>query len=55
VDSTVVIVENAGKGSALLVDEMIRKQEVGMKHLGVFGQNLPAVAGAAIRARAASR
>jgi chemotaxis protein histidine kinase CheA len=54
-DRIVAIGENAGKGSAFLVDEMIRNQEVVMKHLGVFGQNLPAVAGAAILARAASR
>ena len=47
-DGIVVIVENAGKVSALLVDEMISKQEVVIKNLGAFMQNLPGVAGAAI-------
>ena len=47
-DGIVVIVENAGKVTALLVDEMISKQEVVIKNLGAFMQNLPGVAGAAI-------
>lgn len=47
-DGIVVIVENAGKVSALLVDEMVSKQEVVIKNLGAFMQNLPGVAGAAI-------
>lgn len=47
-DGIVVIVENAGKVSALLVDEMVSKQEVVIKNLGGFMQNLPGVAGAAI-------
>jgi two-component system chemotaxis sensor kinase CheA len=47
-DGIVVIVENAGKVSALLVDEMISKQEVVIKNLGGFMQNLPGVAGASI-------
>jgi two-component system chemotaxis sensor kinase CheA len=47
-DGIVVIVENAGKISALLVDEMVSKQEVVIKNLGAFMQNLPGVAGAAI-------
>ncbi len=47
-DGIVVIVENAGKISALLVDEMVSKQEVVIKNLGAYMQNLPGVAGAAI-------
>ena len=47
-EGIVVIVENAGKVSALLVDEMVSKQEVVIKNLGGFMQNLPGVAGAAI-------
>ena len=47
-DGIVVIVEHAGKVSALLVDEMVSKQEVVIKNLGAFMQNLPGVAGAAI-------
>ncbi len=47
-EGIVVIVENAGKISALLVDEMVSKQEVVIKNLGGFMQNLPGVAGAAI-------
>jgi two-component system chemotaxis sensor kinase CheA len=47
-DGIVVIVEHAGKVSALLVDEMVSKQEVVIKNLGAFMQNLPGVAGGAI-------
>ena len=47
-DGIVVIVEANGKVCALLVDEMISKQEVVIKSLGAFMQNLPGVAGAAI-------
>lgn len=47
-DGIVVIVEHGGKTSALLVDEMISKQEVVIKNLGAFMQNLPGVAGGAI-------
>ena len=47
-DGIVVIVETSGKSSALLVDEMISKQEVVIKNLGAFMQNLPGVAGGAI-------
>ncbi len=43
-----VIVEHSGKISALLVDELISKQEVVIKSLGAFMQNLPGVAGGAI-------
>ncbi|HEY0947095.1 MAG TPA: chemotaxis protein CheA [Opitutaceae bacterium] len=44
----VVIVENAGRSYALLVDELLNKQEVVVKNLGSFLQNLPGVAGGAI-------
>ncbi len=47
-DGIVVIVETSGKVSALLVDELISKQEVVIKNLGAFMQNLPGVAGGAI-------
>lgn len=47
-EGIVVIVENSGKVSALLVDEMVSKQEVVIKNLGAFMQNLPGVAGGAI-------
>jgi two-component system chemotaxis sensor kinase CheA len=47
-DGIIVIVENAGKLSALLVDEMVSKQEVVIKNLGALMQNLPGVAGGAI-------
>jgi len=47
-DGIIVIVENSGKVSALLVDEMVSKQEVVIKNLGAFMQNLPGVAGGAI-------
>lgn len=43
-----VIVETSGKVSALLVDEMVSKQEVVIKNLGAFMQNLPGVSGGAI-------
>jgi two-component system chemotaxis sensor kinase CheA len=47
-DGIVVIVEASGKTSALLVDEMVSKQEVVIKNLGAFMQNLPGVSGGAI-------
>ncbi len=47
-DGIVVIVETSGKVSALLVDEMVSKQEVVIKNLGAFMQNLPGVSGGAI-------
>jgi two-component system chemotaxis sensor kinase CheA len=47
-DGIVVIVEHSGKISALLVDEMVSKQEVVIKNLGAFMQGLPGVAGGAI-------
>ena len=47
-DGIVVIVEHSGKVSALLVDEMVSKQEVVIKNLGAFMQSLPGVAGGAI-------
>lgn len=47
-EGIVVIVEHSGKASALLVDEMMNKQEVVIKSLGTFMRNLPGVAGGAI-------
>lgn len=47
-EGIVVIVETSGRVSALLVDEMVSKQEVVIKNLGAFMQNLPGVAGGAI-------
>lgn len=47
-DGIVVIIEHSGRTSALLVDEMISKQEVVIKNLGAFMQGLPGVAGGAI-------
>ena len=47
-EGIVVIVEHAGRVSALLVDEMVSKQEVVIKNLGAFMQNLPGVSGGAI-------
>jgi two-component system, chemotaxis family, sensor kinase CheA len=43
-----VIVEHSGKISALLVDEMLSKQEVVIKNLGAYMQGLPGVTGGAI-------
>jgi two-component system chemotaxis sensor kinase CheA len=47
-EGIVVIVEASGKVCALLVDEMVSKQEVVIKSLGAFMQSLPGVAGGAI-------
>jgi two-component system chemotaxis sensor kinase CheA len=47
-DGIVVIVESSGKSWALLVDEMINKQEVVIKNLGAFMAGLPGVSGGAI-------
>ncbi len=47
-EGIVVIVEHSGKVSALLVDEMVSKQEVVIKNLGAFMQGVPGVAGGAI-------
>jgi len=47
-DGIVVIVEHSGRVSALLVDEMVSKQEVVIKNLGAFMQGLPGVSGGAI-------
>ena len=47
-DGIVVIVESCGKICALLVDEMISKQEVVIKSLGAFLQGLAGVSGGAI-------
>ncbi|MGC4072156.1 MAG: chemotaxis protein CheA [Nibricoccus sp.] len=47
-DGIIVIVENNGRASALLVDDMVSKQEVVIKSLGGFLQNLAGVSGGAI-------
>jgi two-component system, chemotaxis family, sensor kinase CheA len=47
-DGIVVIVEHSGKVSALLVDEMVSKQEVVIKNLGAFMQGVPGISGGAI-------
>ena len=47
-EGIVVIIEHSGKTSALLVDEMVSKQEVVIKNLGSYLQGLPGVAGGAI-------
>ncbi len=47
-DGIIVIVEHAGKIYALLVDEMVSKQEVVIKNLGAYLQSLAGVAGGAI-------
>ncbi|MBL9215990.1 MAG: chemotaxis protein CheA [Opitutaceae bacterium] len=47
-EGIVVVVESSGRVCALLVDEMISKQEVVIKSLGAFMQGLPGVAGGAI-------
>ena len=47
-DGIIVIVEHAGKAYALLVDEMVSKQEVVIKNLGALMHGLPGVAGGAI-------
>jgi two-component system chemotaxis sensor kinase CheA len=44
----VVIVESSGKTCALLVDEMVGKQEVVIKNLGSYLQGCTSVAGATI-------
>ena len=47
-DGIVVLVEHSGKVSALLVDEMVSKQEVVIKNLGAYMQGLPGLSGGAI-------
>jgi two-component system chemotaxis sensor kinase CheA len=47
-DGIVVIVEASDRIFALLVDEMVSKQEVVIKNLGSYLQGLPGVAGGAI-------
>jgi two-component system, chemotaxis family, sensor kinase CheA len=47
-EGIVVIVENNGRITALLVDDMVSKQEVVIKSLGGFLQNLAGVSGGAI-------
>jgi two-component system chemotaxis sensor kinase CheA len=47
-DGIVVVVEVSGKQRALLVDEMLSKQEVVIKNLGAFMRRIPGVSGGAI-------
>ncbi|MFT3783304.1 MAG: chemotaxis protein CheA [Nibricoccus sp.] len=47
-EGIVVIVESNGKANALLVDDMVSKQEVVIKPLGGFLQNLAGISGGAI-------
>jgi two-component system chemotaxis sensor kinase CheA len=47
-EGILVIIEVSGKVSALLVDEMVSKQEVVIKNLGAFLQAVPGVSGGAI-------
>jgi len=47
-EGIVLIIESSGKLCALLVDEMVSKQEVVIKSLGAFMQDLPGVSGGAI-------
>jgi len=47
-EGIVVIVENNGRASALLVDDMVSKQEVVIKSLGGFLQHIAGVSGGAI-------
>jgi two-component system chemotaxis sensor kinase CheA len=47
-EGIVVIIEHSGKTSALLVDEMVSKQEVVIKNLGSYLHGLSGVSGGAI-------
>jgi two-component system chemotaxis sensor kinase CheA len=47
-EGIIVIVEHGGTVYALLVDEMVSKQEVVIKNLGAYLQSLAGVAGGAI-------
>ncbi len=47
-EAIIVIVENNGRANALLVDDMVSKQEVVIKPLGGFLQNLAGISGGAI-------
>jgi two-component system chemotaxis sensor kinase CheA len=47
-DGIAVVMESAGQAYALLVDEMVTKQEVVIKSLGAYLQGLPGVSGGAI-------
>jgi len=47
-EGILVLVESSDKVTALLVDEMVTKQEVVIKNLGGWLTNLPGVAGGAI-------
>jgi len=47
-EGILVILEISGKVSALLVDEMVSKQEVVIKNLGGYMQGMPGIAGGAV-------
>ena len=47
-EAIIVIVENNGRAHALLVDDMVSKQEVVIKPLGGFLQSLAGISGGAI-------
>ncbi len=47
-DGIIVIMENNGRATALLVDEMLSKQEVVIKPLSGIMQNIPGISGGAI-------
>ncbi|MBL9192228.1 MAG: chemotaxis protein CheA [Opitutaceae bacterium] len=47
-EGIIVLVETSGRLTALLVDEMVSKQEVVIKNLGGLLSNLPGIAGGAI-------
>jgi len=47
-EAIIVIVESNGRANALLVDDMVSKQEVVIKPLGGFLQNLAGISGGAI-------
>jgi two-component system chemotaxis sensor kinase CheA len=47
-DGILVLIETFGRPYALLVDEMVSKQEVVIKSLGHMLQSLPGIAGGAI-------
>ena len=47
-DGIVIILDSPGGSYALLVDDLLNKQEVVIKNLGGFMRNMPGVAGGAI-------
>ena len=47
-ESLLVIIDNDGKKVALMVDELLGKQQTVIKNLGKALQNIPGIAGGAI-------